>query len=276
MLNDTNKRATGTDFLVFINFSKTSYNALNYAISLVKATRGSIELQYIINPSEIKDSENNFVVVRSINELKQKAKIKLNSIVEMLELENIEVISSYSIGNLKSEFIRILADNNSKTVVIGKKKSGVSSKVLNTLIHQFHGNVLIVNDDAEYQGTHKIAVGLDGLIKHQGGLIFISNLCKATNMPIVILDTQNNKQVSNEGQLIPVLEKGLEIYLHKIEDRNPLEGLLKYSKKNDVEMLCIARTEYKYSLIRRMQNRTLVMSKMVRNIEKPLLIMGNN
>ena len=78
MVDDTKKTASGNDFLVFINFSKASYNALDYTIKLVKAVGGSIEVHYIINPEEIADSENHFVAVRSINELRYKARKKLN------------------------------------------------------------------------------------------------------------------------------------------------------------------------------------------------------
>ena len=117
--------------LIFINFSKASYNALDYVIKLVKAAGGKIELHYIINLSEIGYTENHFVSVRSINELKYKARKKLNSIVEMLELENIDVKSSYSIGYFETELKRKLAKNGSdKTVVVGKRKSSMSSKIL--------------------------------------------------------------------------------------------------------------------------------------------------
>ena len=243
MIYDTKKTATGNDFLVFINFSQTSYNALDYTINLVKAVGGSIEIHNIINPSEIKDTENHLVAVRSMNEIRHRARKKMNSLVEMLHLENIEAKSSYSMGHYETELKRTLAKKRSKIVVIGKRKSGKNSRTLNALINHFTGNVIVVNDDTGYQGENKIVIGMDGQNCPQSGISFVSNLSKSTKIPIVILIAKNGKKLSHKGHSIPMLDKGLEIYMDNIEENNALDGLLEYVKDNEIELLCVGRNK---------------------------------
>lgn len=277
MVDDTKKTASGNDFLVFINFSKASYNALDYTIKLVKAVGGSIEVHYIINPEEIADSENHFVAVRSINELRYKARKKLNSIVEMLVLENIDVMSSYTMGHFETEFKGILAKNESKTIVIGNRKSAEYNRTLYTLINQFTGNVLVVNDDSGYQGETKIAIGMNIQNYQQSGISLISNLSHSTKMPIVILNSQNGTDSPDKAESLPMFEKGLEIYMYNLEEHNNvLEKMLEYAEENNVEILCVARKKTADSLIDRVLRKPPAISKIIRNSKTPLFIIGNN
>ena len=73
--------------MVLIDFSEGAYIALKYAMTLAKEMDGSLHLFHVADASNISDSENPLIIQQSIDEEAAKIKIKLKSIVEIVEAE---------------------------------------------------------------------------------------------------------------------------------------------------------------------------------------------
>lgn len=275
MDNFIDKDKNDVTFLIVVDFSEPSYKALNYLIKLVKVVRGNIHVHCVAEPQDIMGSDNQIAALRSIDSHKKSIENKLNSIIEMIELEGINVKGSFSFGHLHSELEEQLNDTSPIAVVIGQMKSGVLGKATEYLLYQFQGNLLIVSDQSEFMTGANIAIGCSNKTLKISNLNLVSIYSRLTKTPLLLLEIGESTMEVSEFNTSNQLHEELVIQYKNDKRSNVIEGLKTFVETNNVELLCIGRTKNKGSLFGRIFKSRNTMVKMVGNSKVPLLIMAN-
>lgn len=266
---------TDFNFLMLIDFSKDSYEALDYLIKLVKVIGGQIELISIIEPSDVIKSENPVVALRAISKDKVMKKIRLDSIVEMIQSEGIRVQYSLSTGRLEDELNGKLTSNSSDIIVTGKSKVGSIGKVNNYLVHKFKGNLLIIGKQLEFQTGTNITVGCNIKTLNTCDLKLTSIFSLLTKTPLVLLEVGKISIDIREFNKTGQFHENLAIQYKNEKNPNIIEGLKTHIDTTNVELLCIGRSKRKNSFFSRILKPKNTMTEIVKNTKIPLLIMAN-
>lgn len=272
----TNTKESGFNFLILVNFSETSYKALDYLIKLVKTVGGKIEIYCIINPSEMAVSDNQIAALRSIQAEKKRVERKLNSIVEMIELEGIRTSSSYSIGNIRSELKQKLIHTKPDVVVIGKGE-GITNKMLIYLINEYKESVLILGSEADFLKGTKITIGYNTNTLDKYNFQLISKFCQLSETPLTLLKIVKPLEKNNSLKItnIPSVSDQTDLFF-RFEYKNSsnvANALLEDASSCKVELLSIGRSKYRNPFFQRFFNNSTTL-KIAQDIKIPLLIMS--
>ena len=272
----THTKESSFNFLILINFTETSYKALDYLIKLVKVVGGKIEIYCIIDPFSIADNDNQVTALRSIQTEKRRVERKLNSIVEMIELEGIKACSSYSIGNLKSELKLKLRQAKPDIVVMGKGR-GVTNWILNYLINEYKESVLILGNESDFLTGNKITIGYNSKTFDQYNFQLVSKFSQASEIPLTLLKVISplEKEDAITMSNIPPVSDQTDLYFRfeYQSSSNVASALLENTSSGNVELLCIGRSKDKHSFFRHLFSNSTTF-KIAKNIKIPLLIMS--
>ncbi len=269
-------KESGFNFLILINFTKTSYKALDYLIKLVKTIGGKIEIYCIINPSDMAVSDNQIAALRSIRVEKKRIERKLNSIVEMIELEGIKTCSSYSIGSINSELKQKLIHTKPDVVVIGKGK-GITNWMLNYLINEYKESVLILGSESDFLKGTKITIGYNTDTLDKYNFKLISKFCQLSETPLTLLKIVNPLEKNNsiKATNIPSVSGQADLFF-RFEYKNSsnvANALLEDASNCKVELLSIGRSKCRNPIFQRFFNNSTTL-KIAKDIKIPLLIMS--
>jgi hypothetical protein len=272
----TNTKNPELSFLILLNFTETSYKALDYLIKWVKIINGKIEIYSIIDPVGIADSENQITALRSIQEEKKRVERKLSSIVEMIELEGIKASSSYSIGNLKSELSLKLTQSKPDVVVVGKGK-GFTNSILNYLINDYKESVLILGSESNFLKGTEITIGYNSDTFDKHNFQLVSKFSQASEIPLTLLKITNSLEKEEPikmSNIPPVTDQSDLYFRFEYKNSSNVAGaLLENVSKGNVELLCVGRSMCKNSIFQYLFNNSTTF-KIAKNIEIPLLIMS--
>jgi len=263
-------------FLVLIDFSEDSYKALDDLIKLVKEIGGSIEVFSILSPLGIMDKENQITALRTMDMEEKRVERKLNSIVEMIELEGIKANSSYSIGNVKSE-LKLKLIKSQPDVMVLAKKGNFANGVLHFLINEYKNAVLILGNAQKFFRGNSIAIGYEDKTFNFQDFQLIYKISRATEIKMTLLRTVASSGIDHStGKSDWIIENIPDKAYSSVNyhSNSDLTGaLLKNSLSKDVVLLCIGKNLSKKALFRNpFKNSTTF--KIVKNTRVPLLIMG--
>lgn len=269
----TRNENIGFTFLIVFDFSNTSYKALDFLIKLVKTVGGSIEILCVVEPIDVVAGDNQIAALGAIAERKHDLKIKLNSIIEIIELEGIEVKTFITIGHVHLELESQLTKTNPFSVVIGEIKSGALGKATKYLLNKFKGNLLIIRKESQFLNGSNIVLGCNRNAISSCSLDFAAIYGRLTNKQLVLFNAEEpqNNSLTKSNQLnsdLPVKHK---------ENRAPyfMSDLKKHVAKNNVELLCIGRNKIKKTFFDRIFKSHNAMLKTIENFNVPILIMEN-
>jgi nucleotide-binding universal stress UspA family protein len=272
---------TEYDFLVLIDFSDASYNALKYAISLAKLIKGNIHVCHIANPSNIVKDDNQVAALRDIDSETVKIEKKIGAIVEMIITEGINAIPYCSIGNIIYEFEELANQLKPDLIILGKKAETpqLKGKLTSHLMNTYEGALLIVKEGVLFNNDTKITLSCNNKTfdLYDSSLIFLLN--NQTQSPLKLLNI-TLKRGSCDEIIVPQTwrESSYEIDQNIQPEKNStvVDSLLQHITKNDTELLCIGRGKPRNYLQRILSSSPSTLVDVVNKIHTPVLIMGAN
>jgi nucleotide-binding universal stress UspA family protein len=272
---------TGYNYLVLIDFSAASFNALKYAISLAKLINGNIHICHIGNPSRIVKKDNQVAALRALNSEVKKIEKKIGAIVEMIVTEGVNAIPHCSIGNIIYEFKALTNLIQPDLIIIGKKLENLklSGKITGYLMNEYIGSLLIVRGNSMFQNNTKISVAYNenSFECYDSKLVFSLN--NQTQYPLKLLSIKKSNAPLEKIKLTQKLsEASYEIDQNiQLEQHSTItDGLILNIITNKTELLCIGRGKPRNLLQRITSNRPKLVSDIVHKIDTHILIMGNN
>lgn len=264
---------TGIQLLVPMDFSKESYIALKYAISIAKLLKGKINIYHVYNPKETTTHKEQSNVDESLLNIKE----KLNAIIEITKTENIPVSTTVSIGLLTSELKKHIQSISPNIIVIAKKKEklSLSGELTSYLTNTYKGALIIVDKETSFQVGSKIAYnGMNKILDKEDIPYYILELNKFTKSPLVFFKTKNN--IIPNTNTLQEIEKDVNIQLEHLKNQNSLDELIKYVNQNDIKLLCLGRENPKKFFQSFFSDQSTVISKIFKEIKIPILLMANN
>jgi len=276
----TNDTDSGKKFLVLIDFSKSSYKALKYAISLAKVTGAKLLLLYIAEPRDVVESDNPSVVLRAINIATSKAEAQLKSIVEIIESEGVSVEYYNTIGDVPKKTNLHIELHKPDLLVIGKGNYGTNqiSEVTRFLLNEDTGNLLIVGSNLEFNNETRISVECNSetLNDYSSNILFWLN--NKTKEPLKVF--VNKRKRGAKEFVFPENWQRIADSPHKICIKNNqnfslAKSIIDHVIKENIGLICIGRKGTNNSFFTKLFNRSNTTREVINNARIPTLIMGN-
>lgn len=107
-------------YLVPVDFSPCSLNALQYAIMLARHAEGKVVLSHVVDLAEVPESDNPVVVTWSLDRLTRTAREKMKSLREMISLEGVLVEEDIAIGHVGHGIIKQIDKVKPTVIVLGR------------------------------------------------------------------------------------------------------------------------------------------------------------
>lgn len=273
MQNNRSKNELKPSFLFLIDFSKESYKALDYLIKFTKTINGAIELFYVSETIDSGQETNSLNVLDLVYKEKNQITKKLKALKEIIEIEQINVITTHLFGNLKLE-LELRLKSKLQTVVIFKNQKGTLGKSVDYLLNHYKGNVLVLNSYSKFRAGNTIAIGCDEQSLKSCDLKLPTLFSNLSQTPIIILQSNELDDVTVSSSYKFPTKQNVEVYYKTINHKRMLDGFKEFINNNNVELLCICRKESNDSLLQRLLKSRKTTNEIVNSIKTPLLIMG--
>jgi nucleotide-binding universal stress UspA family protein len=273
---------TKRTFLVLMDFSEASYSALKYAITAAKSMDGSI---HVLHVGEIKDldvSDSTVVALREFTRVSQKIENKLDSIIEIIKAEGVDATYEYFFGNLVKTLEEHMDLIKADLVVVGKKreKRRLSGRLTTYLLTKYSGSTLIVGEAAEFHIESKISLGCTNKMLVHYNPVMAFEFEKQVKNPITFLTVVDPTE-SEEKLVLPlawrsIRDKQREFQFEHKKSATVVEGIVQHISEQNIELLCLGRGKRRNFLQDLFFSRRNVVSKLVKAVQIPILVMGIN
>ena len=281
MKMEYNKTRSKQKILVLIDFSKSSYMGLKYAISIAKFIEAKLFLLYIAKPGDLVKSDNPSVALRTIDFESRKAEVQLKSIAEMIEDVGVSAQYHNTVGDVPTkahQYIELLRPD---LIVIGKSKYGEDQlgELTRFLLCQFSENLLIVGNNLKFNEETNISVecNLDNLNDYNSNILYL--LARKTKTPLRVY-VSKRKRSSVEFNF-PESWQNLADYPYKICTKNNqsfsiAKSILGHIKEEKIKLVCLGRKGKNKSIFTNLFNQTNTMVDIINNARIPTLILGKS
>ena len=227
--------------LVLSKADSSTLGILRNAVNLAKIITGEVTLCCVKKATDVVENENQLSAIRSINQEYFKIDNQLlSTIAKIANDENIKIAHKLSFGNLKEEIRKQIKENKPDVIVLGKQKSKIFSffgdNIINFILKEFSGTVLITSEKLEIPANTELCLGLLHENEHQLDNQFKKALVSFAKKPV------NHFQVNSNGTLKNEMDKTqgtIEYNLKK--GNNTFKNIDKYLKKNKIQLLFIDR-----------------------------------
>lgn len=221
-----------TRVLIPVSFSDLSYNALAYALKLVKAFNGVIDLLHVVDLDEIVESDNPVVVNRWLVKREREAASRIQSLREIIGESHVSVSSSVVVtGNKRLCLLNQIREVRPDLIVLGK-----TSKVDNLVTFISKNSscpVLVVPSSPTLGLPSRIALATDKNPVTETSLSSFFKIVQHTTRSFSIVNIQKKKCAVREGTR-EIRVDGHDVKVNHIEN----ESLDSYAIENEVDLLC--------------------------------------
>lgn len=151
--------------LVLSDIDSSTEKIIKNGINLAKIVDGEINFFCVKKATDIVEKDSQLSAMRTINEKFLEADNKIKKIIKE-HSKNGETKIDYKIafGNLKNEISNQIAETNPDIIVLGKSKSKILSfigdKLLNYVLKEYSGTVVIASDNNLLEASSNITLGL--------------------------------------------------------------------------------------------------------------------
>ncbi len=271
--------STRQKILVLIDFSKSAYKALKYALSLAKQIDGEITLLYIAKTRDVVNSDNPNVVLRALDIATTKAETQLKSIAEMVEAEGVQVKYYNTVGDLPIKTNLHLELYKPNLVVIGKSNYGEHQlgELTEFLLYQFTGNLLIVGNEVEFNEGTNISVECNWEHLNHYNSAIINQLNKKTETALRVFVSKRKR--SKDEFTFPVSWNGIAESSYKICNKNNqnfslAKSIIGHIKEEKIGLICIGRKGKNKSIFANLFSQSNTTVDVINNARIPTLILG--
>jgi len=238
-----NKKA---NILVGIDFTKSSENALNYAVMLAEKGNYQITLFHVFDTPVVHANSGAYFVEYA--SLKQNFNNRLDEyrkkITDQHPLIKIEIFTTFS--SFKEEVNELVNKKKVQLVIIGlETKSKISKFIYGTTGVDIAGKIncpiIIVPEKYKHHKLEKLLIALDNKHKqHAKELKQIEKFSSVFNCAITYL------HVRTEYELIVEKNKNNELAVETIESKEFKTGIVNYLKKHPIDLTVIISHQHNF------------------------------
>lgn len=268
--------------LALIDLKASSYQTLKNAVNLAKLLNGNVDVFHAKNITNIVGTENQNSVIRSLNEEHYATNKKIqNTVAKVFKEEGVSISHSFSFGNVKNEILQHINKTKPDIIVVGKRKPRVLSllgdSVTQLLLNNYFGAILITEEHKKLTLNKGMSLGFYSNSLQDCHTKITKDLCEKASNPIKffkvkkrVLSTLANN--TSENKSLSFCEKSVVTY----EFEESVDAFIKFVSKNNIELLCIAKTNQNQGWSQKLMGKTLEINKEINNINVPLLVYNSN
>lgn len=262
-----------TCYFIPVDFSESSYRAIQYASLLAGRTNGTIQLGHIISADEISESDNPVVVQWSLTRLEQKATDRMQSLKEIITGMGIQVKNEIGFGEVCSGLLRMIERCSPDVIVLPRKTSeNIKPGLFTYLSKNCRMPMLVVPESFVPQAPERAVVATD-LRPVNGELDTVFRLISNSASEIELLNIQIDGAPAQQQKQdwITKLERkyGMDTRLLQRGGNSVVEGVISYLKSNPVDLLCTIRRNKNFITRALGEN---VSDEIARQAEVPVLV----
>lgn len=232
--------------VVLADLKKSTSATLKSTISLAKMIDAEVHFFHVKSASDVVERENQLSAMRAINHDYTATDKKIKKIIqEVSDNHQISINYSFAFGNVKHELASYIEEMQPNIIVLGKKKSSLinlgGDKIIQFILKQFDGPILIADTNNCLQPNEKLSLGM---LNNVDSIFDASSLSEAllsnTEQPIKsfkIVNKSSEIGTTNNSNSIDTIQ-----YIFE-ENDNTIENLSNYILKNNINLLCIDRSE---------------------------------
>lgn len=230
------------NYFVPVDFSASSFKAVQYAMMLTQLTGGHINLFHVFDPNEMPDSDNPVVVGRTFDKLTSNAEKKMESLRDMITSIGVSASYDFSFGKISFELAKQCERVKANYIVIGKEhmartfsKNGIKALKLPTFV---------VPESTVINTPYNILLATDlKNIQAEGFSQFLSmanKTCDALRLLHISKKPFINGHEINIRQKFEEIKKAIDLKTDFAcrESDDVASGILDYSKENSVDLVC--------------------------------------
>jgi nucleotide-binding universal stress UspA family protein len=262
-------------FLVPVDFSECSYNALQYATMLARRSNGEIFLFHVIDLEEMPDSENPVVINFAMERLIKKAQDRIRSLKELISLKQVVVKQQIAIGNVTVELTKQISEVKPDVIVMGRnadRKVTVHS-LLKHITSGTNVPVLVVPQAHNPRIPNRAVLASDFNPKKDLKLAPLFDIIKKVTNELSVLDIKSN-YFSNAQDALTWIKNlnetyGVDAKLLRQESRNGFLGIRDLLQVNEVDLICTV--DHNRSFLDRLLGRN-TSATLTNQLEVPVLV----
>lgn len=248
------------NILVPVDFSKASYNAAEYALSLAEHFHAKIILINAVAPSVMVDDSILASVMITQAEILDASKEALDKEIKSLSEKTISPEGFVMEGYPSDMIKKIAEEKHADLIVMGMKGKGKSNSVFGStttaIIRKSNFPVLVIPEDAVYHpiNTITLATQFHYDIERERYALLIS-IAKENNSFLHLLNVQKPEKEMKNKEVVGKMREhfafaGLKHSFHSMEDKNVIEGINRFIEENPSDVL--AMMAHKHSFFERM------------------------
>jgi nucleotide-binding universal stress UspA family protein len=224
-----------------VDFSESSYKALQYACTLARALGGNITYCHVIDAHKVVESSNPVVVTWSIEKLNREAELKMQSLKELISEYGVSAVPVLKMGNVTTSISDMLTKYNPDVVILGRTDNKRDS-LFHRLINDSKLPIIIVPDNFNPVIPENVVIASDLKQLPTNGFHSFFSVVKDTVSNVSLL-TINPMSVNGEWQKWSDHLQGHGIIAKQEvrEHRDVVSGILEFIKSGKVDLLCTIR-----------------------------------
>lgn len=186
-------------YLVPVDFSPCSLNALQYATMLARHAEGKVVLSHVIDLEEVAESDNPVVVTWSLDRLSRSAQEKMKSLREMISLEGVPVEEDIAIGNVRHGMVKQIDKIKPTVIVLGRntERTPGKSSMLTHISKNSRIPVLVVPGSHNPRVPNKAMLATDMKSFSLAEFAPLMNIIRKTAQQLAVLNVKGN---GSEGE----------------------------------------------------------------------------
>lgn len=230
--------------LVLSDLKKTASTTLKSSVSLAKMIDAEIALFHVKKHIDIVDRDNQFTAIRTLNEEHNNTKKIIDTLVNDFSNEyNVKVTGNYAFGKVKEEIRNYIKTSKPDIIVLGQRDSNplqlIGDSITRFILKEFKGVIMIAANENALVPNEKMTLG----VLNESNKIFKNKLSKDlithTKAPLKAFKISNSPKETST--LVENEEKMIEYVFE--QNANVMTTLSSYLLKNNINLLCVDRTD---------------------------------
>ncbi|QOD59712.1 universal stress protein [Polaribacter haliotis] len=222
--------------LVLADVDKSTSEILKKGVDLANVVQGEIDFFCVKKPTDVVEKESQLSAMRSINKTFIETDNQIKKMINDVSVNSIPINHKISFGNLKDEIRYQIKETKPDIVLLGKRKSKILSffgdNVINLILKEFNGTILIVSEENPLEAKEEISLGLLNNVNLSENR-FMETLASYSNKPLKSFQINPvEKKISNPNNTVEFVFEGGD---------NTIKNVNNYLSKNKIDLLFLNR-----------------------------------
>ncbi len=243
----TQNYGTLSKFIIPIDFSDTSLNALSYGHRLATDLSAVTKVLHVYKP---KPTINTDLEVDATSQ--QEVALRLDKLVDSINqdcggdiLSASLVSSDFKVGFAVDSILESINEDHAELVIIGSSgSSNVLKKVFGSvsldIVSKSPSPVLLVPQKARYRGIKKVLLAVDHTTIEKGEIDSLSQLCSQLDTELHIVHVSNNATAQIDTSEIKSNHPGLKIKTTILNSNDVVDAINNYAITHQIDLVSLS------------------------------------